>query len=189
MAQKRDEYDEDDIRARYYFDQARKHGERYNDAFDWPAVEVTLNMANTYDVCLQRLAKTFSEKGLSFAAFNVLSILSRREDHSCSQKDLSTLLLVSRANITEVVDTLIRKGYVSRRSCEKDRRVCIVTITEQGMAAVAALFPTHFALLKKITSGLSVAEKDALSRLLTKLRNGVFALRREEGSVPCTKKS
>ena len=174
---------DDDARAKYYFAQAKRHGERYPQSFDWPSIEVLLNMANTYDLCSQRLLKTFSDHGLSFAAFNVLSILSRREESACSQKELCSLLLVSRANVTEVVDTLIRKGLVARRSCEKDRRVCIVTITENGMRTVDDVMPVHFALTQKISAVLDKAEKKELSRLLTNLRGGVFSLLKQEGSI------
>ena len=183
MPQEQLSHADDDARAQYYFAQAKRHGARYPRSFDWPSIEVLLNMANTYDLCSQRLLKTFADNGLSFAAFNVLSILSRRDDLSCSQKELCALLLVSRANVTEVVDTLVRKGLVERRTCEKDRRVCIVTITAEGMRMVDTVMPVHFALTRKVTAVLDDAEKKELSRLLTKLRIGVFSLLKEEGTI------
>src|ERR687896_767657 len=52
-------------------------------------------------------------------------------------------LHTSKANATEVVDTLERRGLVERRRLEHDRRAAVVSITARGAELVDRLFPEH----------------------------------------------
>lgn len=49
-----------------------------------------------------------------------------------SMNRLAETLGISKANATGLVDRLVKKGLVSRRRSEKDRRVVIVQLTPEG---------------------------------------------------------
>src|SRR5918911_4114396 len=117
-----------DKRERHYLERMRHHGEKYSE-FHRPSVELLVNLIYTYDVIYARLAREIERDGLSVAAFNVLTILSRCGREGCPMHELGELLLVSRANITGLVDYLARRKLVERTEDESDRRVRLVRLT------------------------------------------------------------
>jgi len=161
-----------DKREEYYRDRVRQHGQRFQQ-FHLPSVQVFLDLVYTYDVAVTRLARNVSKHELSLSAFNVLMILSRSASKQCPLFEIGELLLVSRANVTGLVDCLERKGLVERLVDDYDRRVRMARITRAGEALLRSLLPRHYSELKRICSRLSNTEKSTLSGLLTKLRHSV----------------
>jgi len=161
-----------DKREIYYRDRVRQHGQRYRQ-FHLPSVEVLLNLAYTYNVTATHLARAIGKHGLSLSSFNLLMILSRSGSEGCPLHEIGELLLVSRANITGLVDSLERKGLVERVADKRDRRVRVARITRTGETLLESILPGHYLELRKICSGLNNAEKASLRDLLTKLRHSV----------------
>ena len=161
-----------DKRERYYRERVRHHGRRYR-AFHRPSVELLLNLLYTYDVTASHFARRIGRHGLSISAFNALMILNQGDRKGCPLHELGELLLVSRANITGLVDSLARKGLVERAGDEGDRRVRIARITKAGEALLDSILPDHYAEVREVSGGLSNKERAALRDLLTKLRYSV----------------
>jgi DNA-binding MarR family transcriptional regulator len=163
-----------DKRENYYHDRVRQHGQRYRQ-FHLPSVQVLLNLIYTYDVTATHLARRIGGYGLSLSAFNLLMILTRGGSRGCPLSEIGELMLVSKANITGLVDCLERKGLVERVADRHDRRVRVARITKVGEALLESLLPDHYSELRTICSGLSNLEKNQLYSLLTKLRHSVQA--------------
>ena len=64
----------------------------------------------------------------------VLSILKIKPE--ISQKDLGSLLNISKQALTELISKLERQGYITRKPSEEDKRIMIIKITEEGMKAI-----------------------------------------------------
>src|SRR5919199_6908275 len=126
-----------DKREDHYLGRMRQHGARYRE-FHRPSVEVLFNLAYAYEVVHTHLARKIEAHGLSLGAFNVLLILSRCEA-GCPMHELGELLLVSRANVTGLVDCLARRGLVRRTPDERDRRVRLVRATKAGARRAPAI--------------------------------------------------
>src|SRR5437764_4287034 len=92
-----------DKREQHYLGRVREHSGKYAE-FDRTSVELLLNLVYTYDVIHSHLARKIESHGLSSGTFNVLTILSRYGAEGCQMSELGELLLVSRANITGLVD-------------------------------------------------------------------------------------
>ena len=166
-----------DKREDHYLDRMRHHSIKYHE-FNWPSVELMVNLIYTYDVIQTSLSSLVKERGLSLAAFNVLMILSRREGSGCPMHELGEVLLVSRANVTGLVDCLERKNLVERVADPSDRRVRLVCITAAGQKLLETTAPEHYATVSKLLKKVKNSEKATLSALLTKLRRSV-----QEGAV------
>ena len=78
-------------------------------------------------------------------------------------------LHTSKANATEIDDTLERRGLVARHRLEHDRRAAAVTISEGGEELVQRLFPEHAERVEAAFSPLDDAEKRTLAELCRKL--------------------
>ncbi len=161
---------EADKREHHYLSRMRHHSGKYAE-FHWPSVELLINLAYTYDVIHAHLARKLDACGLSLGAFNILMILSRGADEGCPMHELGELLLVSRANVTGVVDYLVRKGLVERAADERDRRVRLVRLTKAGEKFIGSILPAHYTRVREMFKGISNSEKAHLSELLTKLRH------------------
>ncbi|HYY42221.1 MAG TPA: hypothetical protein VE775_05770, partial [Pyrinomonadaceae bacterium] len=97
-----------DKRERHYLNRMRHHSERYVE-FHWPSVELLINLVYTCDIVQTQLARKLEAHKLSLGAFNTLMILSRYAETGCPMHELGELLLVSRANITGLIDCLAER--------------------------------------------------------------------------------
>ena len=127
------------------------------------------------DVVTAHLAHKLRQPNLSLSAFTVLLILSRSEGQGCPLFELSELLIVSRANVTGLVDCLEQRGLLARVVTEGDRRVKRATITAAGEDLLRQLLPDHYTELRAACPGRESREKTLLVELLTNLRRGVQA--------------
>ena len=159
-----------DQRGEYYLSQVKKSGANYK-SFHWPSVEMLLNLSYTYDIVAGDLADKIIPYGITRAGFNVLRILSRSEFKACKQNEISQLMLVSRANITGLVDSLSRKGLVERINDPHDRRVNMIKILDKGEKLLDELLPGYYKYMHEMCSVLSASEKIIFNDLLTRLRN------------------
>src|SRR3982750_3970443 len=96
-----------DKREEHYLSRMGRHGERYAE-FPRPSVELLVNLVYTCEVVESHLARRVEAHKLSLGAFNALMILSRFGAEGCPMHELGELLLVSRANVTGLVDSLER---------------------------------------------------------------------------------
>lgn len=163
---------EQSLRSEYYGSQVQKFGKGYP-SFHWPSVELLLNLIYTYDLISSEMEKYLNKYGLSRATFNLLMIVRRSEGAGCKQQEISKLSLVSRANITGLVDGLARQGLVLRTSHAHDRRVYIVKLSSQGEELLESLLPDYYAYVKKLCDGLSAAKKKEMNGLLLCLRQNI----------------
>jgi DNA-binding MarR family transcriptional regulator len=77
---------------------------------------------------------------------------------------------VSPTNITKLVDSLERDGYVRRVGNLKDKRKVWVELLPAGAAVVEETLPEVVRHVSSLWQGLSVEEKRVLVHLLAKLR-------------------
>jgi DNA-binding MarR family transcriptional regulator len=167
-----------DKRAGYYLESIRDYNKDCR-WFDWDSAQVVLNLVYTYDLVSGYLDDRLLARGLSRSAFNALSIIKRAGPDGCSQRQLSELMLVSRANITEVADCLVRKRLISRRESAKDRRFCLATLTAKGEKLIGELLPFYHKSVRALAAGLTSADKKELNRCLNKLREKTNSLKEE----------
>jgi MarR family 2-MHQ and catechol resistance regulon transcriptional repressor len=86
-----------------------------------------------------------------------------------SQGTISAKLLKSTGNVTLVLDNLEKRGLVERKRETLDRRLVTVSLTPQGEALIAAIFPCHAASIVAEFSALTPDEQIELGRLCKKL--------------------
>ena len=88
------------------------------------------------------LAAELEREGISAAGFSALVVLTTAGG-SLELRTLRRRLGWSKANATEVAQTLEARGFVSRRRLTEDRRAVAIDLTVDGRAVVERLFPGH----------------------------------------------
>ncbi len=164
----------EDRRETYYHNRVREAGPRY-EGFDLPSVEMTLSFLYTYDLLQQILGRWMSEYGLSKSTVNILMLLRHGPGEGMQLHELGELLLVSRANITGLIDHLEEKGYVKRVVDAQDRRARYARITRKAEDLLDEFMPVHYRSLKLLLQDVSSEEKLLLLHLLKKTRDSVKA--------------
>ena len=114
--------------------------------------------------------RTMREAGLTPAQYFILSLLWEKD--RMAFKDLAAASLTSRPTITGIVDTLERKGLVTREPNPDDRRSLLVSLTEKGKT-LRQESPSLEAIFTSCCSSLAAAEIQQLIALLHKL-NGTL---------------
>jgi len=80
---------------------------------------------------------------LSLDDYEVLVHLSEAQERRLRMSQLSDRLLNSRSRLTQRVDRLERRGYVTRKKCDADRRGTWAVLTDAGFAALTEAAPAH----------------------------------------------
>jgi MarR family transcriptional regulator, 2-MHQ and catechol-resistance regulon repressor len=116
----------------------------------------------------RRLSADIEREGLSAAGFSVLVVLVTAGGE-LELRALRRRLHTSKANATEVVNTLEARGLVERHRLPHDRRAALVSITRRGAELVDRLFPEHASRVARAFAPLDDDEKRTLAELCRKL--------------------
>ena len=143
--------------------------------FDPQSVQIAVNLALTYDLLQNQLSRAAATHGLSKSTLNVLLILRHGPPSGMQLHDLGELLLVSRANVTGLIDHLESKGMVKRMVDPNDRRARIARITRKGEILLDQYMPTHYRQIRTLLQNLSSQEKVTFLSLLRKSRDSIAA--------------
>ncbi|MBF0594006.1 MAG: MarR family transcriptional regulator [Candidatus Omnitrophica bacterium] len=154
------------------WDRLRESSQRYG-KLSFSTAETCLQFVYTYESFSAYLSRKARQQGLTRAGLNVLTLLRGSEKSGCRQNQISRLLLVSRANVTGLVASLIGKGLVERVYDAKDRRVCIAKITPKGAAFLDSFLPEYHAAIEAAFSTLNAEDKRSLNRLMEKLQTAI----------------
>jgi len=92
------------------------------------------------------------------------------------QIDIAVTLAKDKAVITRLVNSLLNKGLVERTVDQQDRRAVRVSLSPDGVDAVAHLRPQLEQLLRKIYRDIDQQEFDIACDVLTRILNNVSCI-------------
>jgi DNA-binding MarR family transcriptional regulator len=89
------------------------------------------------------------DSGLSETDYDVLSTLSEKPEGRWRARDLAAQLLWSTSRLAHHVGRMEQRGLVARQPCPGDARGALVSLTEQGRAALEQAAPLHVASVRR----------------------------------------
>lgn len=116
----------------------------------------------------RRTSQLAADYGLSLGQFAVLESLYHKGDLSVGE--VQRKILSSSGTMPVIVRNLEKRGLLTKSPDGEDRRRNILHITEEGRKLIAEIFPLNKELILESLSPLSREEKDALLKLLKKLK-------------------
>ncbi|MFZ5646570.1 MAG: MarR family winged helix-turn-helix transcriptional regulator [Bacillota bacterium] len=140
------------------------------------SIRTVIALASACDALEDVMAMHFARFGLSRAKFEALIQLRMAGDGGLTQSDLGKKMMVSRANITGLIERMEREGLVTRKSDPSDKRAFRVLLTDRSAVLMEAFLPVHGDYVHRTMSGLSAEEKETLISLLEKLKKGLESL-------------
>lgn len=151
------------------------------------ATECAMNLASAGDLLLSRIAATLQPLDVTPSGGLVLGILNDAGE-PCPPNYISERLIVSRAAVTGVLDTLAKRGLVRREPHPRDRRMVLVHLTEAGFRMADEVRRTVHRAEAGWVSPLSEADRAELTALLAKLQRQLASKDRDQSddSEPAT---
>ena len=128
------------------------------------AVVAWLRLARIFQKIDRRTAGTLRDWNLSVSRFDVLNHAGAQEGRP--QQDLANSLLVTKGNITQLLDAMEQDGLVERRKCG---RTNLVYLTDEGRALRTQSLVDHERRIVEEFSALTPEETETLLALLRKL--------------------
>jgi DNA-binding MarR family transcriptional regulator len=132
------------------------------------AMRATLNLDVASCYLLEHFEGITERENLSRTAYNLLRIL-RGQPEGHPRGEIAARLIYRRADVTRLVDRLVRRGLARRARSRRDRRVSLTRITPKGLELLARLDAPIQELTARYGRKLSEAELAELNRLLEAL--------------------
>ena len=135
--------------------------------------------------CMLKLYEAYTlpvcrENGLSQTEADVLAFLDNNPGLDTAS-DIVELRMIPKANVSQAVDTLMRRALLSRQQDMKDRRRIHLTLTDAAQSITAQLRQARAAYFERLFSGFTPEQAETLRALNARiLQNAQAAL--AEGS-------
>lgn len=147
-------------------------------------VNLMITLKRTLSELSNLFDSTYGDLNLTPGRLNILMVLNAVDSNSLPLSELGDYLVVTRANITGLIDGLVRDGVVQRTDYPGDRRMVLAELTKKGKEFMAWFAPRHHGITKQIVGCFSTKEKRQLVELLDKLRAHVGTLRLPKFELP-----
>ena len=124
------------------------------------APRLWLVMARSYRAISSYIEGSFAAQGIGLSDFMVLEVLLHKGPLTISV--IGEKVLLASASMTSAIDRLESHKLVQRRSCDSDRRIRLVELTDEGRSFITEIYARHEEDLESIASELSNEERRAL---------------------------
>jgi DNA-binding MarR family transcriptional regulator len=115
----------------------------------------------------RQVPDAWMELSLTLAQFKSLFFISN--EGNTNVRKLAAALSVTSANVTGIVDRLVKQGLVTRRENPEDRRMLLLQVTDKGRALITDLRERQTSRLSEILDYMGPDELSTLARGLSSL--------------------
>jgi DNA-binding MarR family transcriptional regulator len=105
----------------------------------------------THAVLVETIERRFADADLPpFGWYDVMWGLERAENQKLRMSELADKVVLSRSNLTRLVDRLEDAGLVRRERSEEDRRGAFAVLTDDGKAMRRRMWPVYSKAIKEL---------------------------------------
>jgi DNA-binding MarR family transcriptional regulator len=152
----------------FWISSAPDFEERYPDS-SAKATECAMNLVFASDLLVKNIARLLVPFDLSPTTGLVLGILADSPD-PLSPIHIAEKLIISRASVTSLLDSLEKRGYIVRQPHMSDRRMLLVELTESGRKTAEQFRPIVHQHQKLWLSVLDEKEQAQFVEMLQRLQ-------------------
>jgi len=121
----------------------------------------------TYHKMHRLIESQLDKDGLTLPQVEALATLLKQP--GMTQQELAEHLVVTKGNITGLIDRLAGRGLVERRADVDDRRVNSLYLTDEAIATLDRMIPAHVETTERVFEVLTDKERETLRELLSRL--------------------
>ena len=124
-----------------------------------------------YAIAMDDIEKDLATAGLPNSSwYDVLWTLEKAPDHAMRLHELAQAVLLSRSNITRLIDRLEEVGLLHRKRCPNDRRGAYAALTPAGLAMRQKMWGVYAdSIAKHVTDHLSSDEVSIMTTALERI--------------------
>lgn len=130
--------------------------------------KAVINLIYTSNWLVNKQQTHFKKFGITGQQFNVLRILKGQYPNAISAKEIKARMLDMNSDISRLLDRLLAKNLIEKKTCLNDKRAYDVSITQTGLDLLKQISHYQNTIDQIIT--LSESEAIQLSNLLDKSR-------------------
>jgi MarR family 2-MHQ and catechol resistance regulon transcriptional repressor len=121
------------------------------------APRLWLVLARAYSSMVNYIEGSIVAQGLGLSDFMVLEVLLHKGPLTISA--IGAKVLLASASMTSAIDRLEKRGLVRRKTCDSDRRIRFVELTDCGKAFIEEIYARHVKDLEAVIGGLRDEER------------------------------
>jgi MarR family transcriptional regulator, 2-MHQ and catechol-resistance regulon repressor len=131
------------------------------------APRLWLILARAYGSMVDYIEGSIVAQGLGLSDFMVLEVLLHKGPQTISA--IGEKVLLASASMTSAIDRLGKRGLVRRKTCDSDRRIRFVELTDCGKAFIEEIYARHEKDLETVIGGLCDEERRVIYEGLKKI--------------------
>ncbi|MEY3577192.1 MAG: hypothetical protein RL394_775 [Bacteroidota bacterium] len=131
--------------------------------------KLIINLVYTNNWLTEKIRDFLSAEDITLQQFNILRILRGSHPQPLSTLTIRERMLDKMSDTSRIVDRLLLKGLVDKKTCPTDKRLVDISITEEGKKILAKIDMKEKE-MTAIISNLSQEEMKMLNGLLDKMR-------------------
>ncbi len=131
--------------------------------------KAAVNIIYTYNWIAEYQKKFFDKESITSQQYNILRILKGALPKPISTLQIRERMLDKMSDTSRIVDRLVNKGLVNKTTCNADKRLVDVAITDKGLSLLQRLDQKNQE-MDALLGALSEQEAEILNQLLDKIR-------------------
>lgn len=138
--------------------------------FQSESQKAIVNLVYTYHWITEKIKTMLSQDGITMQQFNILRILRGSDPQPLSTLTIRERMLDKMSDTSRIVDRLVLKGWVIKRTCANDKRLVDVSITKDGKRILEKI-DKRIDDMNAVVSSLSQQDLKRLNELLDQMRS------------------
>lgn len=131
--------------------------------------KVAVNLFFTHNFVTQKHKEVLKPFMITLQQYNVLRILRGQFPKPVSTSEIRSRMLDRMSDVSRIIDRLLKKDLVERKTCKADKRLVDVKISQKGLDLLTKIEQVQEK-LDGLLVNLTQEEAETLSDLLDKLR-------------------
>ena len=131
--------------------------------------KLIINLVFTNNWLTEKIRDFLSTSDITLQQFNILRILRGSHPQPLSTLTIRERMLDKMSDTSRIVDRLVLKGLVDKKTCPSDKRLVDISITKEGKKVLATIDQKEKEVMA-VVANLNQEEMEILNGLLDKMR-------------------
>jgi DNA-binding MarR family transcriptional regulator len=131
--------------------------------------KLIINLVFTNNWLTEKIRDFLSTADITLQQFNILRILRGSHPQPLSTLTIRERMLDKMSDTSRIVDRLVLKGLVDKKTCPSDKRLVDISITKEGKKVLATIDQKEKEVMA-VVANLNQEEMEILNGLLDKMR-------------------
>ena len=131
--------------------------------------KLIINLVFTNNWLTEKIRDFLSPEDITLQQFNILRILRGSHPQPLSTLTIRERMLDKMSDTSRIVDRLLLKGMVDKKTCPSDKRLVDISITKEGKKVLATIDQKEKEVMA-VVANLNQEEMEILNGLLDKMR-------------------